>query len=134
MKDQGQNICAACGWRHLKEPQRAASGGASYEICPSCGFESGFTDDDQGISYEQWRAKWVEAGLQWSSKGLTRPVEWNPMVQLHALLKRKRPVIPAIRLRRAAEKRDEEATEESSVVAKAPSKASAGRKRAKAAK
>jgi hypothetical protein len=102
MKHPGQNICAACGWRHLKEPQRSASGGASNEICPSCGFESGFTDDDQGISHEQWRATWVEGGLTWFSKGIARPAKWNPVTQVHSLLQRKRPVIPVIRLQRAA--------------------------------
>lgn len=106
MSKEGNHTCAACGWRHLKEPQRSVSGGASHEICPSCGFESGYTDDDQGLTYEQWRQAWVSNGMQWASKGVERPDAWNPFMQLQALVSRKRPVIPAVRLRRAAALRD----------------------------
>lgn len=102
-----QHVCAACGWRHLEHPQRSASGGASHEICPACGFESGVTDDDLGITLEDWRQQWVAAGLQWASKGKPRPATWNPVAELRALLSRKRPVIPVIRLRRAAMLRGE---------------------------
>jgi hypothetical protein len=101
MKTQ-QHTCAVCGWRYLNAPQRSTSGGASHEICPSCGFESGHTDDDQGFTYEQWRERWVALGLSWSSVGTPKPAGWNPVKDLHALRKRKRPVIPAIRLRKAA--------------------------------
>jgi len=104
MKTPG-NICCACGYRHLKLPQLSASGGASHEICPSCGFEPGFTDDEKGQTFEQWRAQWVAKGMAWFSSGQARPVDWNPVRDLHALLSRKRPVLPAIRLQRAAELR-----------------------------
>lgn len=106
MKKGPEYICAACGWRHLREPQRSSSGGASNEICPSCGFEPGFTDDEQGFSFEQWRLKWVQSGMQWFSKGVERPADWNAIVMLQGLLNRKRPVIPPIRLRKAAELRN----------------------------
>jgi hypothetical protein len=86
-------VCAVCGYRHLASPQRSASGGASHEICPSCGFESGHSDDVEGKTFEQWRADWVTKGLAWSSKGMAKPNDWNPMRDLHALLRRKRPVI-----------------------------------------
>jgi len=101
MKNQ-QHTCAVCGWRQLHAPQRSTSGGASHEICPSCGFESGHSDDDQGITHDQWRERWVASGLPWSSKGTPKPKLWNPMKDLHALKMRKRPVIPPIRLRKAA--------------------------------
>lgn len=101
MKNQ-QFTCAVCGWRHLHAPQRSSSGGASHEICPSCGFESGHSDDDEGFTYEQWRERWVATGLPWCGKGIAKPRQWNPMKDLHALKRRKRPVIPAIRLRKAA--------------------------------
>ena len=112
-------MCAVCGWRCLREPQRSASGGASHEICPSCGFESGYTDDEQGFTIEQWRTSWVKGGLQWSSSGIARPLNWNPVTTLHALLRRKRPVIPPIRLRRAAQLREGESTEPASTNHKA---------------
>lgn len=104
MKTPG-NICSACGYRFLKLPQLSASGGPSHEICPSCGFEPGYTDDEQGLSFEQWRTQWVERGMAWFSSGQSRPADWNPVRDLHALLTRKRPVLPAIRLKRAAELR-----------------------------
>jgi hypothetical protein len=114
MKTPG-NICCACGYRHLTLPQLSASGGASHEICPSCGFEPGFTDDEQGHTFEQWRAQWVAKGMAWFSSGKPRPDDWNPMRDLHALLGRKRPVLPAIRIKRAEELRQrarEQSTQE----------------------
>ena len=104
MKTPG-NICCACGYRYLRLPQLSASGGASHEICPSCGFEPGFTDDEQGLSFEQWRAKWVAGGMSWFSAGQARPPHWNPVRDLHGLMNRKRPVLPAIRVKRAEELR-----------------------------
>ncbi len=95
-KTQSNNcVCAVCGYRQLANPQRTTSGGASHEICPACGYESGYSDDVQGITYEQWRATWVTLGLQWFSKGIAKPKDWNPMREIHALLRRKRPVISA---------------------------------------
>lgn len=97
------NTCAACGYRHLKLPQRAPSGGASHEICPACGFESGYTDDDQGISYAEWRERWAADGCRWFSTAIKRPDDWNPLKDMQSMLRRKRPVVPPIRLKRAAE-------------------------------
>ncbi len=102
MKSQG-HLCAVCGYRHLKQPQRTSSGGASHEICPSCGFEPGYTDDDQNITPAQWREQWVAGGCQWFSKGIQRPKSWNPIKELHSLMRRKRPVNPPVIRRERAE-------------------------------
>jgi hypothetical protein len=60
--------------------------GGSYEICPSCGFEFGVTDDDLGYSYESWRQRWVEAGMPWYAEGIEeRPDGWNPSEQLRGI-------------------------------------------------
>lgn len=96
------HLCATCGYRHLKLPQRTSSGGASHEICPACGFEPGYTDDDQNITAVQWREKWVTEGCRWFSKSKARPKDWNPVKELHSLLKRKRPVNPPILVRNEA--------------------------------
>jgi hypothetical protein len=128
MNITGNNVCAVCGWRQLKLPQRAASGGASHEICPSCGFESGFTDDEKDYTYEAWRAKWVADGLKWFSSGISKPVQWNPMLELHALLKRKRPVIPTIRLARAQALRDNIAPPAAKKIARKTTKAATTKK------
>lgn len=118
MKNNG-NTCAACGYRFLKLPQRAPSGGASHEICPACGFESGYTDDDQGITFEQWRERWVSGGCRWFSTSVLRPAEWNPMKDIHSMLHRKRPVVPPSRLKRAEELRNGSSSPKSTPTPKA---------------
>jgi ribosomal protein L37E len=72
------NTCAACGYPHLRAPQRSASGGASHEICPACGFEPGYTDDDQEITPAAWGRRWKANGSAWFSKGIPQPADWNP--------------------------------------------------------
>ena len=44
----------------------------------------------------QWREKWVADGCQWFSSSKARPKVWNPVKELHSLLKRKRPVHPPV--------------------------------------
>lgn len=78
--------CPICGYPGLAEaPRSPESGGGSYEICPSCGFEFGVTDDDLGYSYDWWREKWVDEGMPWSSVGRPRPDDWDPAAQLKSL-------------------------------------------------
>lgn len=81
MKTQ-QHACPVCGYTGLKEEPRSSSGGGSFEICPACGFQFGVSDDDDGISYEEWREDWVERGMEWSSKGITPPPGWDPAKSL----------------------------------------------------
>lgn len=52
-------VCPVCGFEELVEEPRDGAGEASFEICESCGFQFGFTDDDLGYSYDQWRAQWI---------------------------------------------------------------------------
>jgi hypothetical protein len=75
-------MCPICGFDGLQEPPRSSSGGGSYEICPSCGFQFGVSDDDEGRTYEGWRADWFRRGTPWSSVGQTPPLGWNPAEQL----------------------------------------------------
>jgi hypothetical protein len=79
-------VCPVCGFDGLAEPPRSPrTGGGSFEICPSCGFEFGVTDDDLGVSYDDWRRGWIERGMPWSSVGRERPTEWSPVRQLESL-------------------------------------------------
>jgi hypothetical protein len=81
-----QYVCPACGYPELSEPPRLGDGGGSYEICWSCGFEFGVTDDDLGYSYAEWRQTWIERGMPWDSEGLhPRPADWDPPRQLEAV-------------------------------------------------
>jgi hypothetical protein len=74
--------CPVCGFPELTEIPRTEKGGGSYEICPSCGFQFGVTDDDRGFTYEQWRERWIKQGMPWD-KGRTKPPpNWNPQEQL----------------------------------------------------
>jgi hypothetical protein len=79
--------CPVCGYTGLEEPPRSVTtGGGSYEICPSCGFEFGVTDDDQGYRYEAWRARWIANGMKWASAGQSPPDGWEPHDALRDLL------------------------------------------------
>ncbi len=76
--------CPVCGYLKLKEQPRSAGGGGSYEICPSCGFQFGVSDDDEGFTFESWRKKWKAAGAKWSGKQ-AMPKGWDALKQLAAL-------------------------------------------------
>lgn len=78
-------VCPVCGFLDLTEQPRGADGGGSYEICPSCGFQFGYDDDDRGIDFDKWRQDWIERGMPWSSKGISCPPNWNPETQLRNL-------------------------------------------------
>jgi hypothetical protein len=78
--------CPVCGYPELGEPPRSPSGGGSYEICPSCGFEFGVSDDDLGFSYDEWRQRWIALGMPWeSSEVRPPPAGWDPLRQLLAV-------------------------------------------------
>lgn len=80
-----RHLCPVCGFRGLTEAPRSLTGGGSYEICPSCGFEFGVSDDDLGHSYESWREAWRAKGMKWYSRGQKQPAEWDPAQQIAAI-------------------------------------------------
>jgi hypothetical protein len=80
-----RHLCPVCGFRGLTEAPRSRSSGGSYEICPSCGFEFGVSDDDLGHTYENWRKAWLAKGMKWYSRGQKQPAEWNPSQQVAAI-------------------------------------------------
>ena len=51
-------VCPACGYPDLTEPPWSESGG-SFEICPSCGIQFGYTDAAGG-DIERRRRIWAE--------------------------------------------------------------------------
>jgi hypothetical protein len=77
--------CPVCAWPKLAEPARSASGGASFEICPCCGFEFGVSDDDAGMSYAEWRERWIRDGMKWWSPSHPAPARWSAKRQLARL-------------------------------------------------
>ena len=81
------HTCPVCGYPRLLEKPHTREGGGSFEICPSCGFQFGVSDDDAGFTYEQWRERWRADGLQWS--GLQpAPRGWDAEKQLAAFEQR----------------------------------------------
>ncbi len=84
-KKTQRHTCPVCGFDRLKEAPRSSSGGASFEICPACGFQFGVSDDDDGISPEEWREDWIARGMEWTSKGIRPPRGWRPEERLAAL-------------------------------------------------
>lgn len=82
-----KHICPVCGYPDLTEAIYTSGKGPSYEICPSCGYEFGFSDWDSGITYEQWRAQWIGSGNEWTPGKMSwsdgaPPLGWDPKKQL----------------------------------------------------
>lgn len=75
--------CPVCGFDGLEDPPRSPDSGGSYEICSSCGFEFGVTDDDRGYTYEAWRARWIARGMPWETPNAGPPPNgWDAHAQL----------------------------------------------------
>jgi len=82
----GHHFCPVCGFPDLHEPPVGQDGSGSYEICPSCGFEFGVSDDDLGFTFEEWRRRWIALGMPWDSADIRQaPAGWNPVSQLAAI-------------------------------------------------
>lgn len=73
--------CPICGYKGLNELPYDEFGEPSYEICPSCGFEYGFDDLSEGISFEEYRKKWILEGSKWFWKK-SKPKNWTLTKQL----------------------------------------------------
>ena len=80
-------MCPVCGYPELYEPAYSGRLG-SLEYCQCCGFQFGVTDDDRGITHEEWRAAWIKNGMVWDSESIHPPANWNPEQQLLNLLKK----------------------------------------------
>jgi hypothetical protein len=76
--------CPVCGYPELSIPAYSGNAG-SYEICPSCGFQFGVSDDNDRITFDEWRESWIDQGMPWNSRGIRPPVNWNPRQQLSRL-------------------------------------------------
>ncbi len=76
------HICPVCGYPDLEDQPRGEATGGSYEICPSCGFQFGVSDEDRGFTYEQWRKQWVQKGMRWRAVTVAPPPNWDPTEQL----------------------------------------------------
>ena len=75
-------VCPVCGWPELMDPPHSESNGPSFEICPCCGFQFGYDDDDQGFTYAAWRERWIQNGMTWWSNGRPASPAWDARQQL----------------------------------------------------
>ena len=81
MSDDG---CPVCGFSSFREFH--PEGGHTWDICPSCGFQSGVDciGWDRKLRDETLRTRWVKAGAPWWSSAQNPPAGWNGMDQLLA--------------------------------------------------
>lgn len=75
-------MCPVCGYPALNREPRTEENGGSYEICVSCGFQFGVSDDDLDHTYASWRREWIAGGTRWQSVALPEPANWDPNAQL----------------------------------------------------
>lgn len=79
-----KHICPVCGYNDLSR-EAYIGREPSYEICLSCDFQYGNTDDDKGFTHEEWREKWIKEGMKWDWGREKPPEGWNPIEQLKNL-------------------------------------------------
>lgn len=80
--ETNDHMCPVCGYPDLDRQPRTEENGGSYEICVSCGFQFGVSDDDSGYTDESWRAAWIADGMKWRSVATPQPPGWEPKTQL----------------------------------------------------
>ncbi len=83
------NLCPVCGYALWFSPWNGES--ASDEICPCCFIQFGYDDAAGGdtearrTTYENWRQRWIDAGMPWKSRGTKPSDNWDPLEQLKAI-------------------------------------------------
>lgn len=81
------HTCVVCGYEGLEYPQYTDDGGPMFNICPCCGFQSGYHDLDREITIEDYRKMWIEGGALW--KHQPEPQNWNKEMQLRRITDKK---------------------------------------------
>ncbi len=78
--------CPACAWPGLADPPRTTQSGGSFEVCPSCGIQFGYSDENSGDGagrtsyYRGWGVKWYTEGARWSGSQ-PAPEGWDGKAQ-----------------------------------------------------
>lgn len=65
--------CKTCGYPELDDQYEEVN-----LICPSCGYQFGYTDNTN----EEWRHKWIAGGMVWDKGRSKPPANWDPKKQL----------------------------------------------------
>jgi hypothetical protein len=76
--------CPVCGYPNFREFH--PEGGSTYDICPSCAFESGVDGigRDRDERNRAFRQRWLDGGARWWSSARSPEVGWNALEQLRA--------------------------------------------------
>lgn len=74
-----EKICPVCGYDNLDEGPFTKYGYPTYEICPCCGYEFGYHDESAGLSYANYREKWIASGFHWRDKD-EEPNNWDRLM------------------------------------------------------
>jgi rubredoxin len=69
-------ICPVCGFLPSFPP-------SDYHICPSCGVE--FDADTVDHTIPELRSLWIARGMTWTSRVMSPPSDYNPVMQLQNL-------------------------------------------------
>lgn len=79
-------ICPVCGFEGLLEPPYFGNTDAgSYEICPCCKFQFGYTGAALGKEFhETYRKKWIIEGAKWFEDS-KMPKDWSLEEQLEKI-------------------------------------------------
>lgn len=72
-------LCPVCYFDKLENPPLKSS----YDICPSCGTEFGYDDEEK--SYEELRSEWIKNGMKWWNVFQQPPNDWDPLIQLERI-------------------------------------------------
>lgn len=73
--------CAVCGFDELEWPQYLENGEPNFTICDCCGFQSGYDDLDQGLTFAEFRERWIKQGAIWMNPN-KKPTNWDLRLQL----------------------------------------------------
>ena len=86
MTEQAEYFCRVCGYIDKRMHPRWITHDngieATYDVCDSCGADSG-ADDDTLEAVRSRRQKWLASGPAWSNTGFSNPPDdWNPVEQM----------------------------------------------------
>jgi len=77
-------LCHVCGYPDLDEPPYdPVTGSASFDICPCCGCEFGYSDP-KPASNKPFLREWIRFGTPWHEPG-SKPLHWDAKQQLKGI-------------------------------------------------
>lgn len=75
--------CRVCGLKQLEPPWGEDGLTPTFEICPCCGVEFGY-EDNNVLSTRKFRKEWVANGKKWFSLN-EKPPDWQFKEQIEQI-------------------------------------------------